>query len=166
MRNFAIVILFVVLVGVLTEPLMEIAHVITEKVTLSSALINSSRAAKDRSLDYYGVRDIDAVIEQGRFVAYFAEAFEDALNVRLTNNQNNRTLTFVPLDDRRNTIQVTLDFVVSDNYFNQKQTRVEARLESFYKYKTAYLIRAHQFFGSDVDYLMVLQRMYIISVRN
>jgi len=164
LKNIAIGILMVILLSVLVEPMVEIANVMREKIILGTALSNSCRAAKDRSLNYEKLRDRDAEIDEDLFIEYFIEAFEDAMNAT-GEAVNGNILTFVSNDGKYNTFTVTLDIVNStDPSTDQSITTVNVRAESHYKFKTKYLKMAES--SSGTDYKLTSERMLLMRVRN
>lgn len=154
----------VILLSVLVEPMVEIANVMREKVLLGTALSNSCRAAKDRSLNYEKLRDRDAEVDEDLFIQYFSEAFEDAMNAT-RQSVNGNILTFESNDDKYNAFTVTLDFISStDPVSDQSITTVNVKAESHYKFKTKYLKMAESSSGSE--YTLTSERMLLMRVRN
>lgn len=164
MKNIAIGLLMVVLLSVLIEPLVELANVMKEKIILGSALSNACRAAKDRSLNYEKQRDLDAEVDLDDFEDFFADAFEDAMNVTRIPSAGS-TLLFTSNDNKYNTFTVTLDIISKPDADNGKNiTEVYVKAESPYKFKTKYLKLAES--ASEVGYNLSSERMYLLMVRN
>lgn len=165
MKNIAIGILVIIVVSIIVEPLVEMGIVFREKVVLSGAISNACRAAKDRSLEYELLRGLDAVINEERFKEYFADAFEDALNVSEQSQEDN-TITFTSNDGKYNDFTVTLDFSNEENlYTGQQVSEVDVKAQATYKFKTKYLKLAEEA-EKDVDYQLISERNYILSVKN
>lgn len=85
MKNIAIGVLVVILASVLLEPLVELLNLGRENIILGTALSNSARSARDRSLEYEFQRNLDAKVNEDKFAEYFSDAFEAAMNVTHTN---------------------------------------------------------------------------------
>ncbi|KAA9005455.1 hypothetical protein F4V43_08280 [Paenibacillus spiritus] len=164
MRNIAIAILVVVMASIVIEPLVEFANVFREKVTVSSAVSNALRAARDRSLEDELMRDLDARVDEDRFKAYFAEAFGDALHLRVSGSSGDE-VTFRSEKERFHPFTVRFEFDESTDSRNRIVTRVHVCAESKYLYKTKYLKLAEAA-GSPGDYKLVSERTYLLSVRN
>lgn len=165
MRNIAIGLLLVILVSIVVEPLVELANVVKEEIMLSTAISNACRAAKDRSLEYELLRGLDAEVDEDKFKEYFADAFENALNVTEKTHAGN-TLTFTSDDGKFNTFTVTLDFDDSTNWqTEQLETSVEIKAAAKYKFKTKYLKLAEDAIRGD-DYQLMSERKFLLSVRN
>lgn len=165
MKNIAIGILLIILVSIVVEPLVEMGLVFREKVVLSTAISNACRAAKDRSLEYELLRGLDAKINEERFKEYFSDAFESALNVSEQTDDGN-TLTFTSNDGRYNDFTVSLDFSNMENIqTSQWVSEVNVKAQATYKFKTRYLKLAEEA-DKDVDYQLISERKYILSVKN
>lgn len=165
MRNIAIGLMFVVLVAILIEPLVEFVNVLKERVVLGSSISNSLRVARDQSLEYISHRELEAKVDEERFVEFFSEAFEQAMDVSRIDSSGN-TLTFTPNDDRYHTFTVSLSFYERrDDYTGQVITEVDVRAETKYKFKTKYLQLAEQA-SRSVDYHLIDERSFILSIKN
>ena len=164
MKDIAIGLLMVLFLSVLVEPLVELANVMREKIILGSVLSNACTAAKDRSLEYKGQRDLDANVDFVLFKDYFSEAFEDALNVTRTSSVGD-AMTFTSNDGKYNTFTVTLEITSKIDISTGKTvTEGRVRAESPYKFKTKYLKLAEGV--SSVDYNLASERMFLLMVRN
>ncbi|MEC0130216.1 MULTISPECIES: hypothetical protein [Paenibacillus] len=165
MKNFAVGVLLIILVSIVVEPLVEMGIVFREKVVLSTAISNACRAAKDRSLEYELLRGLDAVINEERFKEYFSDAFESALNVS-EQTDNGNVLTFTSNDDRYNDFTVNLDFSnIENTQTSQWVSEVNVKAQATYKFKTRYLKLAEEA-DKEVDYQLISERKYILSVKN
>lgn len=167
MRNAAIGLLVLLLGSIIVHSLVEFVNLGREKMIIGTALTNSARAAKDRSLKYEFMRDLDAIVDEKDFIDYFSEAFEDSLNLsRVDTNGYDTTLEFKSNDDKYNEIIVELDFSdEEDPLTEQKVTTVEMRAETEYKFKTKGMKLAKEA-GEDVDYTLVEERTLILSIKN
>lgn len=169
MRNIAIGLMFVVLVAILIEPLVEFVNVLKERVVLGSSISNSLRVARDQSLEYEWHRELEAKVDEERFVEFFSEAFEQAMDVSridLRKDSNSYTLTFTPNDNRYHTFTVSLSFKEGeDDYTEQMITEVDVRAETKYKFKTKYLQLAEQA-SRSVDYHLIDERSFILLIKN
>lgn len=155
----------IILVSIVVEPLVEMGIVFREKVVLSTAISNACRAAKDRSLEYELLRGLDAVINEERFKEYFSDAFESALNVS-EQTDNGNVLTFTSNDDRYNDFTVNLDFSnIENTQTSQWVSEVNVKAQATYKFKTRYLKLAEEA-DKEVDYQLISERKYILSVKN
>ncbi|MEK4104056.1 hypothetical protein NST28_08260 [Paenibacillus sp. FSL R10-2791] len=165
MKNIAVGVLLIILVSIVVEPLVEMGIVFREKVVLSTAISNACRAAKDRSLEYELLRGLDAVINEERFKEYFSDAFERALNVS-EQTDNGNVLTFTSNDDRYNDFTVNLDFSnIENTQTSQWVSEVNVKAQATYKFKTRYLKLAEEA-DKEVDYQLISERKYILSVKN
>ena len=164
MKNIAIGLLMVVLLSVLVEPLVEMGNVLREKILIGSALSNACRAAKNRSLIYEKMRDLDAEIDKEVFKDYFSEAFESAMNATRSSTSGD-TIVFTSNDGKYNTFKVDLDITTTkDVYTEQSITEVRVKAESFYKFKTKYLKLAEEAGGAG--YEITSERMLLLKVEN
>ncbi|MCL6605675.1 MAG: hypothetical protein K6T94_22665 [Paenibacillus sp.] len=164
MRNIAIAILVVVVASIVIQPLGELANLFREKVTLSSAVSNALRAARDRSLEYELLRELDANVDEERFKDYFADAFEDTLNVSQVNELGD-TVTFTSNDGKFNDFTVSFDFVENTDLNGRMVTQVDIEARSDYKFKTKALQLAEEA-GSSGKVELISKRTYLLSVRN
>lgn len=167
MKNVAIGILVVFLAVVLLQPIAEIANLTKEKVLLGTALTNAARSARDRSLEYEFMRNLDAKVDREKFVGYFTESFEDAMNFTCTNKgQSEDTLRFVSNDGRYNEFIVELDFTEEDDLeTEQLVSKVEMTATTEYKFKTKYLQLAEAA-GEDTATELKSKRSLILDVKN
>lgn len=162
MRMIAYGLLTVILSSFLIVPMVELAIVYREKIVLDSAVRNASRVAKDRALEYEHMRNLDAVMDEERFKDYFAETFEDAMNMSRSSSAGN-TLRFTSDDGKFLPFTITLDFFEEDD--GRQVSKVTIRAEADYKFKTA-LMRTAERLNPNVNYELSTERTYILSVRN
>lgn len=167
MKNIAIAMLLLLLLSVFLEPVVELMYLGKEKVVLGSALSNAARSARDRSLNYEFHRDLDASVDEDKFVKYFAKAFCDALKLTWTNEGlSTRELIFESTNDKYNEFTVTVEFTEEKNEITELiTTKVELKAQSEYKFQTKYL-RLAEDAGQDVAYQLESQREFTLSVKN
>ncbi len=154
----------VILLSIFIEPLVEFLNVYRERIVLGSALTNAARAAKNRSLVYESQRQLDAKVDQDRFVDLFSESFEDAMQLRLE-KRDGHTLSFSSMDGKYNDFTVTLEFEETTDYSKRTISKVTVRAESDYKFKTKYL-KLTDDAGKDVAYKLIEERKLLLSVKN
>ncbi|WP_223068042.1 hypothetical protein [Paenibacillus caui] len=167
MKNVAIGILVIILASILIEPLVELLNLGRENIVLGTAITNSARSAKDRSLEYDAQRNLNAQVDEETFADYFSEAFEEAMNVTRTNSgESDTSLEFRSNDGKYNDITVTLDFQEEENRDTEQiVSTVTMEAESNYKFKTKYMKLAEDA-GEDVDYMLTERRVLVLSIKN
>lgn len=167
MKNIAIAMLLLLLLSVFLEPVVELMYLGKEKIVLGSALSNAARSARDRSLNYEFLRDLDAKVDEDKFVEYFAKAFGDALKLTWTNDGlSTRQLTFESTNGKYNNFTVTVEFREKiHEETEQLVTTVELKAQSEYKFQTKYLRLAEEA-GQDVAYQLKSEREFTLSVKN
>ncbi|AWB43139.1 hypothetical protein DCC85_02085 [Paenibacillus sp. CAA11] len=169
MRNIAIGLLIVVFASLLIEPLVEVINAMRERIVLNTSVNNAFRSARDRSLEYSLMRNLDASVDREKFVDYFSDAFESAMDLTRTGGDDHQ-LTFTPNNpDKYNEFVVTLTFEVTEGSVTDPEIRqkeeVTVDVESAYKFKTKYLKLAEAA-GKDVNYKLVAHKKYELSVKN
>ncbi|UQZ35412.1 hypothetical protein C2I18_18930 [Paenibacillus sp. PK3_47] len=164
MRNIALAILAVVMASIVIQPLVELANLFREKVTVSSAVSNALRAARDRSLEYELLRGLDARVDAEVFKDYFADAFEDTLNLTQSGNSGD-TVTFSSNDGKFNDFTVSFGFAENTDLNGRVVTQVDVEARADYKFKTKALQLAEQA-GSSGEVELISGRTYVLSVRN
>jgi hypothetical protein len=165
MKDIAIGMLLVVFLSILIEPLVDTANVYREKIIVGSAITNSCRAAKDRSLIYDQMINLDAEVDEELFVDYFSEAFEKAMNMTLI-SENGTTVVFRSNNGKYNDFKVTLSFDSDIDYDTEQVIgKVRVYAESDYKFKTKYLKLAEDS-GDATTLKITSERMLLLSVRN
>ena len=147
MKNMVIGIFLVFIMLALAQPFVEFSSLLTDKVTLDAAVLNSSRAARNdalqaryiESMSYLG--DLDANIIESLFRESFAEAFSKTLGVNLIESKVNRMV--FSGNDRWNeiTIDLTIDFEESDLHGHTVIDRaiVGIEVDTAYVYRTSLL---------------------------
>ncbi|CAH1207680.1 hypothetical protein PAECIP111892_02964 [Paenibacillus auburnensis] len=157
-------ILVVIMASIVIQPLVELANLFREKVTLGSAVSNALRAARDRSLEVELLRGLDARVDEERFRDYFADAFEDTLNVSVSDDSGDE-VTFISNDGKFNDFTVRFAFVESTDLNGRVVTQVNIDARSAYKFKTKALQLAEEA-GSSGEVELISERTYLLSVRN
>ncbi|TYQ16047.1 UNVERIFIED_CONTAM: hypothetical protein Cloal_2549 [Acetivibrio alkalicellulosi] len=164
MKNIAIGILMVILLSILIEPMVETANVLREKIILSTALSNSFRVARDKSLEYDYRREIDAKVNRELFIESFSEAFGNSMNLKLDTKYDNR-LIFTSNDEKYNAFTVDIEITeFEENDSGQLVSEVSIRAESKYKFKTKYLKLADNSVVSD--FMLKGERNFLMFIRN
>ncbi len=167
MKNVAIGAFVVFLAVVLLQPIGEIMNLTKEKINLGTALTNAARSAKDRSLEYEFQINLDAQVNEEKFVRYFSESFEDAMNFTWTNKgQSSSKLVFRSNDGKYNEFIVELAFEDEEDLASEQiVTKVEMKAETEYKFKTKYLKLAEDA-GEDTPTKLTSERTLILSIKN
>ena len=150
MKNMALGILIVVFIAAFIQPLIEIANVLKDKVTLGAAILNSCRAARNNalaSLDYYNgggnMGDLNASIDEDGFRSFFAESFSETLGVDIINASTN-PMRFGE-NARWGEISVRIDLAYNDAsdfsfvFSGRGMSRITVRLETPYVFRTGLL---------------------------
>ena len=164
MRNIAVAILVVVMASIVIQPLVELANLFREKVTVGSAVSNALRAARDRSLEYELLRGLDARVDAERFKDYFADAFEDTLNLTQADDSGD-TVTFTSNDGKFNDFTVSFEFAENTDLNGRVVTQVDIEARADYKFKTKALQLTEEA-GSSGEVELISERTYVLSVRN
>lgn len=167
MRGVAYTVLAIILLASLIQPLTEMVESCRQKILISSALHNSFRAARDRSLNEEDIATIDAVVIQEDFYDYFSEAFSDSLDLYESERSEGAYghLIFESDDERFNPIRV--DFSIGDGpwAYDKETTEVELHVETEYKFKVGYMQKLQDKTKFD-PYILEFDRKYILSVKN
>ncbi|TCK90647.1 hypothetical protein EDC19_2416 [Natranaerovirga hydrolytica] len=164
MKSIAIGLLTVILAVIIIEPLVEVANVMREKITISSAISNALKAANNRSLEITSLRDRDVTLDESLYVEYFAEAFEDALNLSHLETKDNHLL-FRSNDGQYNDFAVTINIQTqSELETDQLITKINIRAVSEYNFKTKRL----KMLGGSIhnSYELVTERISLLKLRN
>ncbi|MDQ2085698.1 hypothetical protein RBH29_04520 [Herbivorax sp. ANBcel31] len=164
MKNIAIGILIIILTSIIIEPMVETVNILRERVILTSALTNSFRAAKDRSIEEDSRRDLHASVDEELFIEYFCEAFEDAMNLSLSSIHGNEII-FVCENENYNDFNITVKIdEYEDDITGQIVSEVNLKAASIYNFKTKYLNLAENSLSSD--YMLTGERTFLLFVRN
>lgn len=164
MRSLAAGILLVIVVSIILQPLVELVNLTREKIVLGAALANAGRAAKHQSIASLHLRNRDAVVNEGQFRQWFADAFESALNLSLV-KVNGNVLQFRSVDGHYKDIIVTLAFETGiDRRTGRTTTRVRMKAETDFPFRTRYLQLAANARGTQ--YTLTSENLLVIGVLN
>jgi hypothetical protein len=164
MKNAAFGLVMVILLSFLVEPMGEIACLMRDKVTLSTAISNSCRSAKDRSLEADKMRDLKAVINQQKFIDYFADTFCKIMNFEIISKDSSR-VEFSSKDGKYNNFIVTIKVDNSIDASDQEISTIAIHAESIYIFKTKYLKLAEKV-SPSLSYKLLADRSFTMSVKN
>ncbi|RIX50816.1 hypothetical protein D3P08_19155 [Paenibacillus nanensis] len=156
-------ILTILFASLILVPLVEMAVVYREKIVMDSAIRNASRVAKDRALEFEGIRNLDADMDEERFKDYFSEAFEDVMNLSESSSTGN-AIKYESIDGKFNAFTVEFDF----NEVEREEglvSEVTIRAEAAYKFKTQ-LMRTVEEMNPALDYQLETERRYVLTVKN
>ena len=171
----AVLILVVLLLSAAIQPIGEFSNVLKEKIVLSSAMMNSCRAARDNTLNIWHMRNLDTVINEDEFIREFSRAFAKSLNLSAVSKGDN-VLEFTSNDGRFNKITVAFNMdrmtyeELSDDslgdmdYYDRPMTLVTARLETPYLFRTFWLRQANGI--SNDHYKLIDTRKILIQMIN
>lgn len=165
MRQLAVVVLAIVLFSSFVQPLTEVAEACRQKVLINTALNNSFRAARDRSLTEASIRDLDAEMDIDIFYEYLSEAFCDSLDLVETarNVGSSGSIEFESTDDKFNKIRLEID-ISEDSYEDREAEEVEIHAETPYKFKIGALKLIQKY--AESDYVMEFDKTYLLWVKN
>lgn len=165
MRSFAYTILFVILLAILIEPMVEMAIILEEKVVLGSAISSSCLAAKSESLMYEHMIEMDAVIDQVEFISQFSNNFSKIMDATCVSATASR-MVFKDNDVTNKNYTIDVDILQRVEPLTQKiVTDLEIHVETNYVYKTKYLKEADSSVGG-LDYRIICDRGYIAIIEN
>ncbi len=167
MRQIAYIVLACVLLANLIQPLTEMVEVCRKKVIISSALNNSFRAARDRSLEEHGIQNLNAKVDVDLFYEYFTDAFCDSLNLYDTSRlvSENGYIEFESIDDTFNTMHIDVEVDTSYDYQDRETTRVNLELETEYKFSIGVLKLLNETSNAS-EYILEFDRSYLLLVKN
>ena len=180
MKGTAIGIFIAVLLLTFLQPLIEMANVMKEKVTLGAAILNSCRAARNNALesydgyfdDYAGdhkMGDLDAFIEEDMFREFFAEAFGQTLNLGVTYSSGGK-ISFESIDGRwgEMTVEVDLEYDDADvfdfDFSGRRMSSATVRVETPYVFRTVPLKTMASITGGV--YRITETRKFIVQMIN
>ncbi|GHU50708.1 hypothetical protein AGMMS49975_02280 [Clostridia bacterium] len=144
------------------QPLIETANLLTEKVRLDSALLNSCRAARYNSLVDERMRDLNAEIEEDIFKEYFAEAFSQTLKLNILSPESGKMAFSSSHGGRYEKITVALSISPSEDFGGRSVAVAELDLSTPYVFQTALLRRV----ASGSAYQINERRLFKIQVVN
>jgi len=172
MKNLIIWIFVSILVIALLQPLIESFNVFTEKITISAAMLNSARAARNNAVLYDELSELNSRIDYEDFMKEFARAFGHTLDIGIIGVIGD-TIEFAG-NDRWGPISITMTFeyyeIVSANpefgahLEGRYMSRVTMKLEMPYIFKTG-LLRT-LFTEDPSDFIVTDTRMFLIQVVN
>ena len=169
---FLIAILLTLVLGVFGE----YASVMNDKMVLNAALRNSTRAARNNSINIWHLMELDAYIDEQRFIFEFSRAFADSLDLTPAIDFDNNKVVFTNSGDRFNPITVEIELYnttydeLDDNrlgitvYHDRPVTVMTARMETPYRFKTHWLALANGV--SNEDYLLISEHTFLIQIIN
>lgn len=159
MRSFAYVILLTIVSMIIIQPLAEVVELCRENLVIGSAMTNSFRVARDRSLKYEFQRDMDAEVEIDEFSEYFAETFSDILDLSSGSISYGR-IEFSSYNDVFNDFVVDIDLDEYKDAGGDTITTAEISVSTDYKFKNKFLkLITH-------TYELTPQRKYILFIKN
>jgi hypothetical protein len=140
MRSVAVSLLVILLLIAFLQPLIEMSNVLKEKVTLSAAILNSCRAARNNALVDEEMRDLNAQISEELFKQYFAEAFCETLELNMISPSGSPgDMVFSSSSGRWNNISVSLSFSQHTFSSGREGTRMELELSTPYVFRMSIL---------------------------
>lgn len=167
MRQIAYTLLAVILLANLIQPFTEMAEACRKKVMLSSAINNSFRAARDRSLTEESIQDLNAQIDTALFYDYFSQAFCDSLDLYESGRSEGSygSITFSSNSELFNDIEVEVELDEYEDLSTGKEmTKAELHVTTDYKFDIGYLKRFNEAMSNP--YTLKFDRSYILSVKN
>ena len=167
MKGIAIAILIVMLSAVFTQPLIETANILKEKIILDSAILNSCRSARNNSLIYGRLSDLDGAIDEDYFKEQFSVAFSDTLALTPL-DLTGSVLRFTSPSLRWNRIDVTIDikpYAEEDLDFEGRGMSIATvRVETPYIFRTSLLKSAVGL--SNRDFMITEKRTFVVQIIN
>ena len=183
MKTTIIGIFVTVLTLMLLQPLLEIANVLKEKVTLGTAILNSCRAARNNAIasfdDYFDgysgdhkIGDLNAYIDEDMFREFFTEAFAETLRLNKTYSSGGE-IRFDSTDGRWGRITVFLSWDYDDtntfdyDFTGRMMNSVTIRIETPYVFRTGLLqtvVGAAGYAGGS--YNITETRTFIVQIIN
>ena len=178
MKNAIIGTFIAIFMLTVSQPLLEVFNVLTEKVELGAAILNSCRAARNNALmhSYYdtgneskSIGDLNSTIDKDKFWEFFVEALSETLGLDEPTTGSNR----FGGDGRWNWIEVDIDWIDDTTYGDRTDyDELDGRtistalvtLETPYKFKTGLLSRL--FTGDSHGYNITEERTFIVHIVN
>lgn len=167
MRGFAYTVLAVVFLANLIQPLTEMVESCRQKILISSALHNSFRAARDRSLEEESMAEMDAAVDIDKFYEYFSDALCDSLDLYETESSVEAYgyITFQSYNESFNPIKVEVSIDDWGSSYDKDTVTVELHVETDYKFKVGYMKMLEDHTKYD-PYTLEFDRSYVLLVRN
>lgn len=164
MRGFAYTILAIILAAFLIEPMIEVAVVLKEKVTLSAAITNATQVAKMESIKLEEMRELDAVIDTTIFMEVFSTSICEVLDAQEVLRSGD-SLTLRGLNNPNKVYTITFNFTESvDPVTDKTFTTIKSHTQTKYLFKTAYLREADAKTG--IDYHIICDRLNVVIIEN
>lgn len=167
MRELAYIVLGIVFLSSLVQPFTEMAEACRQKIVINSAINNSFRAARDRSLKEESLQDLDAEIDIEAFYDYFSDAFCNSLDLgEVSRNQGEYgSMVFDSYNDNFNEIRVEFEISDSDDYDDKVKKQIEIYAKTNYKFKVG-ILRALEDKTKYADYALEFKKEYLLFVKN
>lgn len=165
MRQMAYTVLTIILLASFLQPLTEVVEACRKRVVISSALHNSFRAARDRSLTEESIRELDAEVDVGLFYDYFSEAFCDSLDLSeaMRSEGNMGYIEFASDNALFNDIKVEID-IEDDAYEDREATYVSLHTETNYKFYIGIMKQLND--AMHDSYILEFDNTYLLYVKN
>ena len=176
MKNALIGTFIAILILIFLQPLLETFNVLTQKVELGAAILNSCRAARNNALmdayDGYGeqnIGDLDAHIDPDAFTRFFAQAFEQTLNLTTVSISDDQ-IRFESNDGHWNEITIFISWEYDDTYsfgydfIGRGMSRATLEVETPYVLRTNILRAAVG--GAGFVFNITETRTFIVQIIN
>ncbi|ADZ85441.1 hypothetical protein [Cellulosilyticum lentocellum] len=167
MRELSYIVLGIVFLSSLVQPFTEMAEACRQKIVINSAINNSFRAARDRSLKEESMQNLDAEIDIEAFYDYFSDAFCNSLDLsEASRNQGEYgSMTFDSYNDDFNEIHVEFQISDGDDYDDKEKKQVEIYAKTNYKFKVG-ILKALEDKSKYDDYALEFKKEYLLFVKN
>ena len=179
MRNVIIGTFIAIFALGISQPLLEVFNVLTEKVELGAALMNSCRAARNHALEenYYeamnigglamNIGDLDAFIDEDRFRYFFAKAFAATLDVSIIDDSSDPVI--FGANGRWNSIRVYIDWeddIDTNELEGRTVSMATVELVTPYRFKTGLLQRLIAGDNVSHGYYITETRPFMVQIIN
>lgn len=167
MRELAYIVLGIVFLSSLVQPFTEMAEACRQKIVINSAINNSFRAARDRSLKEESLQNLDAEIDIEAFYDYFSDAFCNSLDLgEISRNEGEYgSMVFDSYNDDFNEIRVEFQISDSDDYDDKIKKQIEIYAKTNYKFKVG-ILKTLEDKSKYADYTLEFKKEYILLVKN
>jgi hypothetical protein len=165
MKSIAVIILIVVLTAVFLHPLIETSNLLKEKIILDSAILNSCRSARNNSLVYDSLSNLQGFIDADVFKEQFSIAFAESLELTPLDLTGSR-LSFTSPSARWDRIDVRIDVeLIPDDLFEGRGKSIASvSVETPYVFRTSLLKAAVGEIGQD--FKIKQERRFVVQVIN
>jgi len=164
-----------IIIIMIMQPMIEIYSLMTHKVELGAAILNSCRAARNNAvMDYYfegggNAADLEAYIDDVKIMEFFADAFSKTLGV--DNPQIDLSGNTVRFDgnQRWNWIKVVIEWDDEEdgNHLDGRIiSRATVELKTPYMFKTGLLKRLIGQDGDNHGYHITELRLFDVQIVN